>query len=357
MATDGSDGAVDGSEHEDTQIEVAPLGECRVEADFLGPTSLGEYLGATVMPCYLWGDGIVDHWVTLEPVRLSQEAACMIMEVREEWCDEGGASNLWRCLQSIGIAPVCICTHGGSKKERFMARGHQIFRIDDDTQTPADVRSDTAARLVAEALETADHSMLIISDYGKGAVLTPDDDEALQAVLALNWHTVVFDPYPSNIVRAERALYYGAAPRVVIKANIGEFAELDPDGRDVYERADLPEVATRIAEKRPHMAGIHWVVTCGRRGVVLVPEYGSLEDDGCAYYAPGFPCRVVHSIGAGDAFMAGLCAALVHRHTLAGATYFAHLVAQTSVEMEYCGRPTLKQVLAYDSWRKQMEAH
>jgi len=348
MATDGSGREVDAGQHEGAAIEIKALHQPAITESFFDASL--PMIVPNPMPIYLWGDCMDDEWVELEPTRVSQEAACMIMEERDRWFDKGGAGNLEACLGALGIEAKHRQVYGTSRKTRFMARGHQIFRMDDDTHMDAEERKVRTEELIGAVRNKASETMLVIADYGKGGVLTPDDAEALEQVLALHWDTVVFDPHPANMKLAETVLYNSLAKRVIIKANLSEFIEMDPDARDWYESAGLSTIAMRVAEKRPHRGRVHWIVTCGRRGVVLAPA-----DGGDVCYARGFPCRVVHSIGAGDAFMAGLCTMLAHYHPLAIATHFAHLVAQASVEMPYCGRPTLSDVIAYDTWRRHKE--
>ena len=351
MAPNGGNGEVDASQHESAPIEVAPLPECPIVRDFSPPVR-----GPKIMSCYLWGDTMDDEWVDLDPIRVSPEAACMIMQERDRWCEDGGAGNLWACLSALGLEVKYQQIYGVSKKTRFMARGHQVFRIDDDTHMDAGERSTRAGSIIQAVRDKAPETMLIISDYGKGAVLTPNDAEALEQVLALNWHTVVLDPHPRNLHKALGALYDSAASNVIVKANTVEFGHCNCGGQPDFDwEGDFDAVIEGVYKWSPCRDRINWIVTCGRRGVVLAPKAGSPADRGPVYIARGFPCRVVHSIGAGDAFMAGLCVALSYRHSLTTATYFAHLVAQTSVEMPYCGRPTLNDVMAYDMWRRQKE--
>ena len=273
----------------------------------------------------------------------------MIMDEVEQRSEGGGAANLQECLRALGVELAGSMLTGNSHKTRYMSRGHQIFRIDNDKHVGSSERK-AAEHYFTDSIADYENSLLIISDYGKGAVLTEDDGGSLARVLARKWHTVVLDPHPRNIAFAERILYLCDAKHVIIKANATEFAQLDPDNADLYESAPLPLVAELVATERPHNDHVDWIVTCGRRGAVVVP-WG----DKGAYFVSGMRCRVVHTIGGGDAFMAGLCAALSQDYYHSVSVYFAQLVGQTSVEMPYCGRPTLNDVMAYDMWRRQKE--
>lgn len=113
------------------------------------------------------GDALVDvyHWGRVE--RLSPEAPVPVFI--EERVEErrGGADNVLHQLDALGCGASGVFGSGRSRKHRYFAGHHQIFRHDRDEI------SDGPGATDMRALQFSECDVLVLSDYGKGMLSAP----------------------------------------------------------------------------------------------------------------------------------------------------------------------------------------
>lgn len=187
------------------------------------------------------GDLMLDEFVRGDVARVSPEAPVPVLEVRSRSVMPGGAANAAATARALGAAVAVLgvvgadregdllraslaeqgidaggvltdATRPTSHKQRFVARGQQIVRIDHESRAPLDAHAaDALATALESALEHAD--ACIISDYAKGVVERPLVARTIAAARARGV-AVVIDPKARDF-----ALYAGAT---VVTPNLAE---------------------------------------------------------------------------------------------------------------------------------------
>lgn len=144
------------------------------------------------------GDVMLDRFVNGRVTRISPEAPIPVLRIEREKALLGGAGNVVRNIAALGGHIRFIACIGNdaagrdirrllknikkltfeliseteqrtSIKTRFLARGQQLLRTDDETSTA--ISSATHARIIAKAKEwLPDCGAMILSDYGKGVL-------------------------------------------------------------------------------------------------------------------------------------------------------------------------------------------
>jgi D-beta-D-heptose 7-phosphate kinase/D-beta-D-heptose 1-phosphate adenosyltransferase len=205
--------------------------------------------------------------------------------------DDAGARSVAGLLAERTIASSLVSEPGRptTHKTRFVARGQQIVRIDQESrETPA---ADTRKRLidaVNAAAETAD--AFIISDYAKGAI----DAELAAAIVAASrkrGSAVVADPKHRDL-----SLYRGVS---VVTPNHGEL-ELAV-GRTLGTDEEFARAATDVL---PLLDGGALLATRGADGMTL------FEPNAPAFHVKAAAKSVFDVTGAGDTVVATLAIAL-----------------------------------------------
>src|SRR5277367_3602498 len=167
------------------------------------------------------GDLMLDRFVYGHVDRVSPEAPIPVVTVEREVAMLGGAGNVVRNLVALGAETCFISVIGDDPagreviqlvgaethlephllveprrrttiKTRYVAASQQLLRADRETVAPisAPLR-DQLLRRAEEAL--GDHTVMILSDYGKG-VLGASTAEALIAAARAKGVKVVIDP-------------------------------------------------------------------------------------------------------------------------------------------------------------------
>ncbi|MCA8902016.1 MAG: bifunctional heptose 7-phosphate kinase/heptose 1-phosphate adenyltransferase, partial [Hyphomonas sp.] len=143
------------------------------------------------------GDVMLDRFVYGQVMRISPEAPVPIMRRHREAAMPGGAGNVARNLASLGVLTSLIGVVGDDPegrelaallgaldgvdadliamrgrpttlKTRFVAGGQQLLRV--DAEETGTVDKSTEAELIASLMDEAAHaSLIILSDYAKGA--------------------------------------------------------------------------------------------------------------------------------------------------------------------------------------------
>ncbi len=144
------------------------------------------------------GDVMLDTFVDGSVDRISPEAPIPVLRHQNTRHMPGGASNVARNLAHLGaqVTLIGITGHDGPRemlidclaaepaitphliadptrptttKTRFMAKGHQLLRVDDENINPVSADSMTQmASAILSALDTA--NVVILSDYDKGVI-------------------------------------------------------------------------------------------------------------------------------------------------------------------------------------------
>lgn len=269
------------------------------------------------------GDVMLDRYLAGDVARISPEAPVPVVRLEKRWSVPGGAGNVARNLSRLGVAArlaglvgddaegralrAAVAAEGiedaltlspdraTTSKTRILGHGQQLLRLDEERVAPpteAELRSlrEAVARLVPGC------GAVIISDYGKGVFLRPEDGASLCADIMAQARAasvpVLVDPKGADWSR-----YAGAA---CVTPNTAEFLEvcgLPPGARP--GAAERRELACGLCEK---YGFARLLLTRGPRGMIL--------------YAPGEePVRIRAAVrevadvsGAGDTVIAALAA-------------------------------------------------
>jgi len=263
------------------------------------------------------GDLMVDRFIYGDALRISPEAPVPVVTVRERTTQPGGAANVANNVVSLGgrcslfgvlgddpsghevrellVAEGCDvrgvlspAAYASTVKTRVVAGSQQLLRVDEEHAGP--VSAETQALLLAAIVAQLDElSVLVISDYAKGAVT----GELAQQVIELAHKSdipVVVDPKPANM-----RFYAGAD---VVKPNLGE--ALRYTGREAATPQDMPAVCEQVREGSEARAV---VITAGAQGSYIF--------DGAQFtHLPGHARAVYDVAGAGDSMLAALALVL-----------------------------------------------
>jgi D-beta-D-heptose 7-phosphate kinase/D-beta-D-heptose 1-phosphate adenosyltransferase len=261
------------------------------------------------------GDVMLDEFARGDVKRISPEAPVPVLEVTSRTHALGGAANAAANVASLGGKATLIGLVGDdisadvvdkllgersigaslvrdakrptTHKTRFVARGQQIVRIDQESR--AEPSADIATKLAA-AVEAASADAFIVSDYAKGTV-----SEALVAVVVATAKKrgipVVADPKHHDFTR-----YRGVS---VITPNHGEL-ELAV-GRPLANEADFAEAAKQVL---PRLEGGALLATRGADGMTL------FEANKVPVHVRAAAKSVFDVTGAGDTVVATLAIAL-----------------------------------------------
>ena len=295
--------------------------------------SLVERLPATRLLCV--GDVMLDHYVYGGVERVSPEAPIPILRVERETRTLGGAGNVLRNLQALGLEPCFLSVIGNDPagrevsqiaadgkgtevhllvesgrtttiKTRYIAGTQQLLRADREKVAPvsASVREDLL-RLIEQA--ATDTSVTILSDYAKGVLADGVSAAAIASARAAG-HTVVVDPKGIDY-----RPYRGAS---ILKPNRGELGAATK--LPVGTEAEVTAAARALIDDFELGAVL---VSLSQEGMLLVEAGGAVH--GLAAEA-----REVFDVsGAGDTVVAVLGAALGAGASLLDAARLANIAA------------------------------
>ncbi len=269
------------------------------------------------------GDIMLDRFVYGAVDRVSPEAPIPVLCIARETAMLGGAGNVLRNLAALGARPLGIATVGedaaGSEvedlaraclepvqgeielirtatrrttiKDRFIAAGQQLLRVDRDPEGGLDAA--TKARVAAAALAAIERvSAVILSDYGKGLLSDALIAAVIQAAVRRGCPVVV-DPKGRDYGR-----YRGAS-------------WVTPNRRELLEASGLPTgddgSAAAAAQKVISESGIAGVLaTRSEQGMTLVS--GNTGEE--VRHLKAEAREVFDVSGAGDTVAATFAAAL-----------------------------------------------
>ena len=281
------------------------------------------------------GDVMLDRFVYGSVERTSPEAPVPVMALERTADMPGGAANVARNAVALGAQVVLIGVVGADEPARELrehlgrAAGLQIHLIVDSarptttkTRYVADrqqiLRTDVelAAPLAAPVAETllaqfdaalADADVVILSDYGKGALSDAVTARAITAATAAGKRVLV-DPKSRSFTK-----YRGAT---VLTPNKHELQSAS--GHECSTDAQVVAAARDILAR-----GICSIVvaTRGREGMSIVPS------DGEALHIRTVATEVYDVTGAGDTAMAAMAVALASGAAIVQAARLANIAA------------------------------
>lgn len=273
------------------------------------------------------GDVMLDQYWFGATGRISPEAPVPVVHISRDEERPGGAANVAMNLASLGsqvqligiagnddaadrlqlsleqqaVATALVRDSGQptTTKLRVLSRGQQLIRLDREEPTSGAVSLQVP---VNEAL--AQHNVMLLSDYGKGAL---SDVSAIVAQGREAGVIVLVDPKGSDFSK-----YAGAS---VITPNESEFRAVAGAWRD-----DDELVALARAQLAEHSLGA-LLITRSERGMLLV------EADDEPYFLSTEAREVFDVTGAGDTVIATLAAALGAGVSMRDAVQLANLAA------------------------------
>ena len=283
------------------------------------------------------GDVMLDRYLVGQAERLSPEAPVPVVRVAERRNALGGAANVAAnavaagaecalvgvvgddpaggavglALTRGGIDPAHLLTVRGRPttcKTRVMAQGHQIVRIDDETDAPIG-EGDRARLLEALTTQLNDADALLLEDYDKGA-LDPEFIRGAIEAARRRGVPVVVDPKFRH--------FFDYAGATVFKPNRRELQTALGAGADLSDDKGLPAARTRL-----QVANL--VVTLGADGMVVVGE------DAVALRIPSLAREVFDVAGAGDTVTAWLALGLASGGSIVEAAQLATVAAGIEV--------------------------
>ena len=281
------------------------------------------------------GDVMLDHYVYGQVERVSPEAPIPILRVERETRTPGGAGNVLRNLQALGAQSCFVSVVGNDSagrelnrliaepgnvephvlveagrvttvKTRYIAANQQMLRADRESVAPLGsyVRADFL-RLIEQAI--AEHAVVIVSDYAKGA-MSEGIAAAIIAAARDAGKPVVVDPKGTD---------YGAYRGASV---------LKPNRRELAEATRMP-----VGSQAEIVAAARALIAQGGFGAILVSlsEDGMIlvEAAGAVHPLPAAAREVYDVSGAGDTAIATLAAALAGGLTLIEAAQLANLAA------------------------------
>lgn len=279
------------------------------------------------------GDVMLDRYVRGRAERISPEAPIPVLSVEDEAVMPGGAGNVARNLAALGAEARLVGLVGDDAgagqlaallrgqprthaalvedpgrqttiKTRYLAGSQQVLRADRETLAPPPAAA--RERLLTAALAAVEASaVVVLSDYGKGALSQGLAEEMLARAAALGRPAVV-DPKGRDYARYRGATVV-APNRVELTAAVG--AEV--------ARGCEAEAARALIARFGFPAVL---ATLGRDGMLLVTNEDVLT-------LPAEAREVFDVSGAGDTVVATLAAAMAAGAPLAEAAALANVAA------------------------------
>ncbi|MSO85362.1 MAG: D-glycero-beta-D-manno-heptose 1-phosphate adenylyltransferase [Rhodospirillales bacterium] len=281
------------------------------------------------------GDVMLDIYVAGTVERISPEAPIPVLRVERETAMPGGAGNVARNVAALGAAVRLTAAVGADDaarrlddliaaearmtatlvadptrktaiKTRYVGGNQQMLRTDRETVGP--LSADARKRLIAGVKTAlADCAVLVLSDYGKGALADGVAAELIAAAKQMK-RTVIVDPKGRDW-----SPYAGAD---VVKPNRRELALAS--GAEIAGN-DTVVAAARTLIARQGLGAV--LATLGPDGMILV------RADGKHKHFRAEAREVFDVSGAGDTAVAVLAVLLATGAALADAVLIANVAA------------------------------
>ena len=301
------------------------------------------------------GDAMLDIYLRGDVDRISPEAPVPVVRVREKKLALGGAANVAQNVAALGAVGELVAAVGDdasgaelrsmltamgaptrglvktarptTTKTRVVARGQQVVRVDEETDTDL-AGAEVEALLAAVERAVADSQALILEDYNKGVLVETVIARAIGAATKKGIPVIV-DPKYKNFFA-----YRGAT---VFKPNRRELEAALGAAVDLEHPEALPAVMARLGVER-------LLLTLSERGMVLI------DTDAAVRRIPATAREVYDVVGAGDTVTAYLAAMMASGATAMEAAVIANYAA--GVEVGKLGAATVSpaEILeAYDA--------
>lgn len=274
------------------------------------------------------GDLMLDRYWFGDVARISPEAPVPIVRITRSEERLGGAANVAFNAATLGVrttlvgvlgedepgqrvealARACgIALHAGRDaavpttiKLRVVGRNQQLLRVDFE-QAPDEAMLERTHESVRAALDDCD--VLVLSDYGKGALARIDE---LIALARAARRTVIVDPKGDDYAR-----YAGAT---VLTPNRAELREVVGTWRDE------PDLRRRAQALRESLDVRYLLLTRSEEGMTLFSAGGALD-------VPAQAREVFDVSGAGDTVVAVLASMLAAGRPIDEAVQWANRAA------------------------------
>jgi D-beta-D-heptose 7-phosphate kinase/D-beta-D-heptose 1-phosphate adenosyltransferase len=306
------------------------------------------------------GDLMLDAYTTGKVERISPEAPVPVLRVKEYKTLPGGAGNVVLNLLSLGARVFCAGRVGADDagrelaqalsqasadvsaviteigfltplKNRLIADGQQLMRIDNEVSVEISEQAETALlERIEPILDQVD--IVAISDYGKGLLSKSLLDEVIKQCQKRKI-AVVVDPKGNDFSK-----YRGAT---LVKPNLKEALAAAKLGDAPLERV----AAELLSVTKAQMI----MITLSEKGIAL---FRKKETN----HFPALSKEVVDVTGAGDTVLAIIALALGSGLAIEEACHLANVAAGIAIEKVGCVRITLSEMserlLAFDSANK-----
>ena len=301
--------------------------------------------GRVPAPILVVGDLICDHYIWGDVERVSPEAPVQVLRWEREANRAGGAANVALNLAALGCevrlggvvghdaegrwllgalgrggidtaAVVKSTTRATTRKDRIIARGQQLLRVDREERQPLAPRDERA--LLAELGRHRHRAAgIVVSDYAKGVLSRRVLARLLRPTgRARHRPRVLVDPKGSDFTR-----YRGAD---ILTPNERELRKATPEADATPQGADGALVA-RARAVHASTGARALLVTRGRHGMDLF-EFGA--DRPTQVHVPVFQTHEVFDItGAGDTVAAVMARGAFDGQPLAEAARMATVAA------------------------------
>jgi len=286
-------------------------------------------------PIAVVGDVMLDRFVWGKVSRISPEAPVPVVEIESESVHLGGAANVARNLESLGVTPLLLgvvgtddaskqlrqalgdrgldddavlddATRRTTVKMRIIAGSQQVVRT--DWESANDLAGDAEARALDALTDIIGRARaLVLSDYAKGT-LTPRVIERAIELAKQRSIPILVDPK----LRRYR-LYQGVT---LVTPNLSEAARFA--GMAVHTDDDVAEAAGSILRELSCTAAL---ITRGEQGMTL------FEAGEPPLHIPTLAREVFDVSGAGDTVIAAAAVALAAGASLAEAAELANRAA------------------------------
>ncbi len=267
------------------------------------------------------GDVMIDEYFFGNVNRISPEAPVpILLEEGKEW-SLGGAANVAANCKHIGLDVSLIgiindkdqegqrfldqlrvnkivldgIVFSGDRqttcKRRFLAKNHQVFRLDTETTTPLSAQECVVVKERISAL-LKPGAIILVSDYAKGMV-TPEIMSFIREQAALYHCRILVDPKGPDFEK-----YYGVD---IVKPNLREYQQLVayfnlPVDNSMQENGLL--LCSLL-----HVQAV--IVTLGEKGMVYISPDAYIT-------SPAYKREVYDLTGAGDTVVSFLALGFAH---------------------------------------------